>query len=302
MENRPVVKQLSMNYMIAKLKILSVAALATVAAVTTARAAAAPSPVTSATVWNAVTVQYTVFSPESPNYLSTNKAKTVITATTQQSALSTPSILEALAATTGDSFDPHTSKLVTSKSYTDTNVYTVVVTESGKKTTNYYTDPVFAGLSNVVEVTIATNWVFTNASTQLQVVDSKGVVYPLTNGNVTFSFNAYTANASVKATNGVPITGTTAGTEYGAGAFSVNSPSNWVFSSSGFGTATMSSTKLGVGTNGLPIYVDLRNSSSAVYGSGYMGGTVVNGVPTNETEVLVKGTLTETFWKVNLNP
>jgi hypothetical protein len=295
---------LSSNYMNIKMKMLSLAALGAVAMLTTGQAAPAPAPVTNATVLNSVTAQFTVFSqkifPQNQSRTITNHTGTLITGEAEQGALATKGILEALQAVTGDGFDANTAKLVEAKFYAETNVYTVVYEFTHPATTNYFTGSEWAGLSNEFELTIATNMVFTNVGSQLQVVDTTQV-YPLTNNNFSFSFSAEVVTATEKATNGSPITGTTAGTESGLASLSVNAPSNWVFSVSGFGTATLSSQKLGVDTNKVPLYVDLRDSSASVYGSGYMGGTVTNGVPTNEIPVLLKGTLTETFWKVMIN-
>jgi hypothetical protein len=289
--------------MITKLKLLSMTLLAAIAAsATPARAAAAATAVTNATVWNDITVAFTVFSQSSP-YLSTNKAGSLITAKTGQSSFTTKTLLEAVAADTGDGFDPGTSKLVTAKSYADTNVYTVV--DLLNMTTNYYDLPVFAGMSNEVYVTVATNLVFTNTTSQLEVVDNSGNVYPLTNGHFNFSFTSYSADASEKAVGGVPVTGTETGTSFGIGSLTVSAVTNWVFgSASGFGTATLKPENLQTSKN--PLYVDVRNSSSAVAGAGYTGGTLTTNatggsVPTNYTIVVVKGTLSESFWKVLVN-
>jgi hypothetical protein len=287
--------------MMTKLKMLSMAALAAIAASTTSVRAATVT-VTNATVWNDITVQFTVFAQASP-YLSTNKAGTSISAKTTQSAFTTKTLLEAVAADTGDGFNPATSKLVSAKSYADTNVYTVVDLLTMR--TNYYDLPYFAGLSNEVYLTIATNPVFTNVATQLEVVDAANNVYPLTNGHFGFTFSSYTLNGSENAVGGVPITGTEKGTAYGIGSLQVDAVTNWVFSSSGYGTATVS--PMNLQTSKDPLYVDIRSSSSAVAGAGTMGGTLttnidgVADIPTNYTIVVVKGTLTESFWKFMVN-
>ena len=287
----------------------SVAALGAVTMLTNVQAVPAPVTVTNATVLNSVTAQFTVFSqklfkisPTNQSRTITNHAGTMISGEAEQSALATKGILEALQAVTGDVFNTNTSKLVEATFYAETNVYTVVFQTTHPATTNYYISSEWAGLSNEFEATIATNMVFTNVGSQYQVVETATMqVSPLTNNNFTFGFSTYAASVTEKATNGSPIARTTEGTESGLASLSVNAPSNWVFSVSGFGTAIVSSQKLGVDTNKVPLYVDLRDSSSSVYGTGYMGGTVTNGVPTNEIPVLLKGTLTETFWKVMIN-
>jgi hypothetical protein len=288
--------------MMTKLKVLSIAVLTAIGASSTTAQAATPVTVTNATVWNDITVQFTVFSQASP-YLSTNKAGTSISAKTTQSAFTTTTLLEAVAADTGDGFNPATSKLVSAKSYGDTNVYTVV--DALSKTTNYYDNPVFAGMSNEVYVTIATNVVFTNTTTRLEVVDKANNVYPLTNGHFSFGFSSYTLDGSETAMGGVPITGTEKGTGYGIGSLEVDAVTNWIFTSSGYGTATVS--PMNLQTSKDPLYVDVRSSISTVAGAGTMGGTLttnvdgVANIPTNYTVVVVKGTLAESVWKVWVN-
>ncbi|MGO8698962.1 MAG: hypothetical protein ACLQVY_14705 [Limisphaerales bacterium] len=288
--------------MITKVNILSMAVLAAIAAVSTPAPAATP--VTAATVLNDVTVTFTTYSQEVP-YLATNRTGTQITAKTAKGAFNTTTLLQAVATDTGYSFNPATSKLVAAKSYTDTNVYTYITTNAGVVTTNYTDNTnLLTFLSDEGITPIATNIVFTNAGTILEVVDAGGVSYPLTNGHYSFSFNTYTTDGSEKAVGGVQMTGTEAGTVYGAGLLSVNAPSNWVFSVSGFGTGTLISKNLGTGK--APVYVDLRDSGSKVHGVGQMyydGGTVTNiATGLNYGEVLVTGTLTESSWKVILNP
>jgi hypothetical protein len=292
--------------MIQKLKMLTFAILCSIAASATARAAAAPM-VTNATVLNTVSLQFTVLSqkqyPPNMNRALTNKAGTLITVAEQQGALSTAGVLGALAAATGDNFNPKTSRLVLARTYSNTPAYTVVLKTTVPPTTNVYVSPVFAGLSNAFEVTIATNLAFSVTGTQWEVVDAAGNVFVFTNGNgsFNFNFNASIVSGSEQAVGGVPIAGTEAGTEAGMGSFSVNAPSNWVFQANGFGTAVLTPKKLGLGTNGVPVFVDTRSSSSTVAGAGTMGGTVVNGIPTNDIPVLLKGSMIESFWKVVLN-
>jgi len=294
--------------MITKMKVLHLAVLATLAAsLASARAATtAPAAVTNATVLNNISVQLTVFSQANP-YLSTNKTGTLITAKSGQSAFTTTTLLEAAAADTGDSFDPATSKLISAKSYMNTNVYTYVTTNGGVVTTNYTDNTnLLADLLRAKIIPIATNVVFTNSTTQLEVIDAANKVYPLTNGHFGFNFTAYAANASEQAVGGMPVTGTEAGTASGIGSLTVNSATNWVFgSASGFGTAAFKSENLQTGKN--PLYVDIRSSSSAVAGAGYTGGTYttnldgVADILTNATVVVVKGTVTESLWKVLVN-
>ncbi|MGA2176302.1 MAG: hypothetical protein ABSH38_15100 [Verrucomicrobiota bacterium] len=292
-----------------KLKMLSMAVLATVAAVTSTQAATAT--VTSATVLNTVGVQLTVYTQEAPT---TNNAKTLISEKVKQSAFNTKALLAALQATMADKgFNTNTAKLVLAQSYTDTNVYVFLQTNTATTnvTTNYSTQTNYAGLTNANGNTIATNVVFTNSTSQYEVVDDK-VVYPLTNNDFYFGFDEYAKSGTEKATNGVGINGTGSGTAYGFGYVSVNSPADWTFDVSGFGSGTGVSKNLG--THKAPIFIEIKDFSSAVAGTGSMGGTLVpyyitnvvgtntiittNTYLTNATSVLLKGTLTESFWKI----
>jgi hypothetical protein len=293
-----------------KLKMLSMAVLATVAAVTSTQAAT----VTNATVLNTVGVQLTVYTQEAAT---TNKAKTLITEKVKQSGFNTKALLAALQATMADNgFSTNTAKLVLAQSYADTNVYVFLQTNTSTTnvTTNYSTSTNFAGLTNANGNTIATNVVFTNSMSQYEVVDGKAV-YPLTNGDFNFGFDEYAKSGTVKATNGVAINGTGSGTAYGFGYVDVNSPADWTFDVYGFGTGTAVSKNLG--TAKAPIFIEIKDFTSAVAGTGSMGGTLVpyyitnvvgtntiittNTYVTNATSVLLKGTLTESFWKIEKN-
>jgi hypothetical protein len=146
-------------FMTKKLKVLAVAALFTVAAVGTTRAAAA---VTSATVLQNVTVALTAYSQvEFPPYtstngdiiLETNKADTIITGKVAASSITTRSLIKAIGEAIGTTFSP-AAKLVAYTTYADTNVYNYSVTSSSVSLfgTNLYTN------------TLSTNFVVTDGN------------------------------------------------------------------------------------------------------------------------------------------
>jgi hypothetical protein len=273
-----------------KLKMFSMAALATVAAVT-AQAAATP---TNITVLNKVTVALTA----SMQGYKTNKAGTVITAgATNQSAFSTKTLLAAINAAGGPAVAA-TSSLAYTNSYVLTNGYVVVFTNAANGTlfTNLYTGTNYAGLTNASiptqGLTINTNLVYSPKAGGWAIVTGTTITSV---SNVEFFASGGGAGVSTgndKALDGVPLQGKSGSYETASGYAELNTSSNtWSFYVSGYG-GSASVTAMNLGTAKAPAYITTSDATVPVFGSG------TDTTATSTNTFYLKGTMTDNFWKV----
>lgn len=279
--------------MIKKLKMFSMAALATVAAVSTAQAATP----TNVTVLNKVGVMLTVYSADT--YV-TNKAGTEITAKTTPSAFTMKSLLAAINVATGSSIDTNKASLGYTNTYVLTNGYIVAYTNNGKGTysTNAVYGTNYAGLTNLATtgLTIASNMVYARVAGGWATV--VGTTISPTSTNLPNYFEAYAGaygagNGNEKAFDGVPLLNSRAGTAViSEGYLDLFGTTNtWSLYVSGYGGSSSSSV-MNLGTEKAPVYIETSNANVPVYGS----GTDISATATNN--YTFKGTLTDTFWKI----
>jgi hypothetical protein len=292
-ENRNETEILSNKYMIKKLKMFSMAALATVAAVSTAQAATP----TNVTVLNKVGVMLTAYSADT--YV-TNKAGTEITAKTTPSAFTMKSLLAAINVATGSSIDTNKASLGYTNTYVLTNGYIVAYTNNGKGTysTNAVYGTNYAGLTNLATtgLTIASNMVYARVAGGWATV--VGTTISPTSTNLPNYFEAYAGaygagNGNEKAFDGVPLLNSRAGTAViSEGYLDLFGTTNtWSLYVSGYGGSSSSSV-MNLGTEKAPVYIETSNANVPVYGS----GTDISATATNN--YTFKGTLTDTFWKI----
>ena len=291
-ENRNETEILSNKYMIKKLKMFSMAALATVAAVSTAQAATP----TSVTVLNKVGVTLTAYSADT--YV-TNKAGTEITAKTTPSAFTMKSLLAAISVATRSSIDTNKASLGYTNTYVLTNGYIVAYTNIGKGTysTNAVYGTNYAGLTNLATtgLTIASNMVYAWVAGGWATVVGT-TISP--NTNLPNYFDAYAGaygadNGNEKAFDRVPLLNSRAGTAViSEGSLHLFGTTNtWSLYVSGYGGSSSSSVMILV-TEKAPVYIETSNANVPVYGS----GTDISATATNN--YTFKGTLTDTFWKI----
>jgi len=280
--------------MIKKLKMLSLAAIVAVAAGTTTRAATP----TNVTVLEKLTLSLTTYWEEP--YV-TNSKQTEITAKVKEGGFNTKTLLAAINAAGGLSFDTNKSSLAQSNNYVLTNGYVVVFTNSAQTNvyTNIYTGTNFAGLTNVNTegLTIATNLIYYQTGSGWVVVDG-AVITPLTN---TLPLGIYVSGAggtvgSTKAIKGVRIPSSLNGSgKYAYGYVELNTSSNtWSIYVNGYGGSS-ETTVQNLGTTKAPAYVDTSNQTAPVAGS----GTLVTATSTNNYSL--KGDVSCMFWKMIKN-
>ncbi len=298
-ENRKTIETeiLSNKYMTNKLKMLSMAALATVAAVTSSQAATP----TNVTVVSKISVTLTAYPVDT---LVTNKTGTVITATDKASAFTTKTLLASIATASGIAIaNTNTAALAWTNALVLTNGYLVAYTNSGKGTflTNFFTGTNYAGLTNiagvnvnqgVVGLTIATNLIYVSVASGYATVIGKAISIV---SNVNFSafpiggYGGFTGSS--KALDGVSIPSATSGSyAISEASLSLNSPSNtWTLAVSGNG-GTGSRSVQNLGTAKAPAYLETSDTSVPVVGQ----GMAVSATSTNYYDF--KGTVTESFW------
>ena len=280
--------------MIKKLKMFSMAALATVAAVSTARAATP----TNVTVLNKVGIMLTAYFADP--YV-TNKAGTEITAKTTPSAFTMKSLLAAINVATGSSIDTNKASLGYTNTYVLTNGYILAYTNNGKGTysTNAVYGTNYAGLTNLATtgLTIGSNMVYAWVAGGWATV--VGTTISPTSTNLPIYFDAYAGaygagNGNEKATNGVPLLNSHAGTaviSQGYLDLLFGTTNTWSLSVNGYGGSSSSSV-MNLGTEKAPVYIETSNANVPVYGY----GTDISATATNS--YTFKGTLTDTFWKI----
>jgi hypothetical protein len=234
-ENRKTIETqiLSNNYMIKKLKMLSLAALATVAAVNTAQA------LTTNLLAN-VSIQFTVYSQGSP---STNSHTGTVTLKVPTSSVDTKELIAALGTDTNVTKTPFSTKAFLAVA---TPVIVEIITNVSGASTNYTTNLV-AGASSVV------------------VVDGTNVVVVPPTVISEFTPNATPMFAEVFTKTGA----ITSETIYAEATMTVNIPGQWVLSTTGFATVTVDNVMVGKGkaATAIPIY----NSDLTLIGSGIEG-------------------------------
>jgi hypothetical protein len=284
--------------MIKKLKMLSLAVFAAVAAVTTT-----PAATTITNVIQDITVTFTIYPS---NSTAVNSKGTVLTSTVKPAALTTENVLTALEAATGAKFSS-AAKLVLLTQYTDTNIYGYAVTYVLVEQTNKhvveipstevydsFTNDVYyylynLGLTNTDVENVSTNFttsvVLTNISTTpIYAVDDGGKLTLLTNLTPYPPYSSQniddqaTLNPNASTTNYYPVFGDYSNFDTNGNAIAGGSPdiglynasNDWAFSGTTKAIDGAAIFGTSVGTS-----YGLESGGSSFYGY-YNGGGGVN--------------------------
>jgi hypothetical protein len=294
-ENRKTKLNPVKQVMIKKLKMFSMAALVTVAAGTSVRAAAP----TNLTVLDKVSISLVAY-VQDPNV--TNKPQTLIAYKSSTSGFNTKALLQAISVASGIAINTNTSALGYTNLYVLTNGYVVVYTNAGQGTlsTNTEVGTNWAGLTNAATegLTIASNSVYAFVTSGWAIVTGT-TISGVSNVNFGADAGPFGGGSGHQAAfEGTPLSYENIPWGPGAASYAIaegdlglNTTSNtWTVNVNGTGgSSSMASVNLGTGK--APAFIGTKTTTVPVYG----GGKGVTAISTNYYDF--KGTETWNFWK-----